>query len=131
MVSGIAVQRLPVGSGSAPGKIVVGSGGRPGYDGLLHRGYVPRVGLEKRGILASEHSPLVPAELGSSVLKPDLENIPPRNVAARVIRSVGASVECKSIFKHPKMTWLGAINVAPRRLVLCLQALISRCVLLR
>lgn len=61
----------PVGGGGCPGEIIWAQGSGPGSHGLLDGGLLA-VGLEQRGGAVGQHGPLVAAELGPAVLKPDL-----------------------------------------------------------
>lgn len=62
----------PVGGRGCPGEIIWTQGGGPGSHGLLDGGLLA-VGLEQRGGAIGQHGPLISAELGPAVLKPDLE----------------------------------------------------------
>lgn len=64
---------VPVGGSAAPGQVVVWARRRARYDGLLHRRHISRVRFEQRGVFAGQHGALVPAELSSPVLEPNLE----------------------------------------------------------
>lgn len=63
----------PVRRGRPPGEIIGGSWSRTRYDGLLHSSHVPWVGFEEGSVFIGQHGSLIPAEFGSSVLKPHLE----------------------------------------------------------
>lgn len=65
----------PVRRGRPPGEIIGGPGCWTRYDGLLHSSHVSWVGFEEGSVFVGQHSSLVPAELGSSILKPHLEII--------------------------------------------------------
>lgn len=65
---------LPVRGSAAPGQVVVWARRRARYDGLLHRRHVSGVRFEERGVFAGQHGALIPAELGSPVLKPNLQS---------------------------------------------------------
>lgn len=61
----------PVGGRGRPGEIIWAQGGGPGSHRLLDGGLLA-VGLEQGGRTVGQHGPLVAAELGPAVLKPDL-----------------------------------------------------------
>lgn len=65
------LQLSPVGGRGGPGEIIWAQGGGPGSHRLLDGSFLA-VGLEQRGGAVGQHGPLVPAELGPAVLKPDL-----------------------------------------------------------
>lgn len=84
---------LPVWGRGCPGKIIRTQGGGPGSYGLLDGGLLA-VGLEQRGGAAGQHGPLISAELGPAVLKPDL------GVGRCVERGAAAAREPKSFRKR-------------------------------